>query len=137
MQTSCLSSSLSQFFFPRLLHLGFKSPRLNSLFATSLLSSSHLTLVLYSLLCPLLRLSFYLKLSVRFSRNCLLSHPVLSGYNESPDIRFSLGTTRLMSWPDGERCLRPLQSLVVSLLLSLVSLFSSLKLEAYCLLEVF
>ena len=38
-----------------------------------------------------------------------------------PDIRFSRGTTRLMSWPDGERYLCHLQSLVVSLLLSLVS----------------
>ena len=47
--------------------------------------------------------------------------PVLSGYNGFPDTRFSRGTTRLMSWPDGERYLRPLQSLVVSLLLSLVS----------------
>ena len=33
----------------------------------------------------------------------------------------SRGTTRLMSWPDGERCLRLPQSLVVSFLLSLVS----------------
>ena len=54
-------------------------------------------------------------------RNCLLSPPVLSGYNGSPDTRFSRGTTRLMSWPDGERYLHPPQSLVVSLLLSLVS----------------
>ena len=37
------------------------------------------------------------------------------------DTRFFRGTTRLMSWPDGERYLRPPQSLVVSLLLSLVS----------------
>ena len=28
---------------------------------------------------------------------------VLSCYNGSPDTRFSQGTTRLMSWPDGER----------------------------------
>ena len=41
--------------------------------------------------------------------------------NGSPDTRFYLGTTRLTSLPDGERCLRPPQSLVVSLLLSLVS----------------
>ena len=47
--------------------------------------------------------------------------PVLLGYNGSPDTRFSRGTIRLMSWPDGVRYLRPLQSLVVSLLLSLVS----------------
>ena len=36
------------------------------------------------------------------------------------DTRFSRRTTWLMSLPDGERCLCPLQSLVVSLLLSLV-----------------
>ena len=39
----------------------------------------------------------------------------------SPDTRFSRETTRLMSWPDGVRYLRPLQSLVVSFLLLLVS----------------
>ena len=49
------------------------------------------------------------------------SPPVLSDYNGSPDTRFSRGTTRLMSWPDGERYLPPLQPLVVSLLLSLES----------------
>ena len=81
---------------------------------------SYLTLVLSSPPCPLLHLSFYLKLCGRSGRNCLLSS-VLSGYNGSPDTRFSRGTTRLMSWPDGERYLRPLQSLVVSLLLFLVS----------------
>ena len=42
---------------------------------------------------------------------CLLSPPVLSGYNGSPDTRFTWRTTRLTSWPDGERYLRPLQSL--------------------------
>ena len=46
----------------------------------------------------------------------LLSPPVLSGCNGSPDTRFSGGTTRLMSWPDGDRYLRSLQSLEVSLL---------------------
>ena len=45
----------------------------------------------------------------------------LSGYNGFPETRFSHGTTRLMSWRDGERYLFPLQSLVVSLLPSLVS----------------
>ena len=45
----------------------------------------------------------------------------MSGYNESPDTRFSRGTTRLMSCPDGERYSCHQQSLVVSLLLSLVS----------------
>ena len=41
--------------------------------------------------------------------------------NGSPDTRFFRGTTRLTSLPDGERFLHPPQSLVVSLLLSLVS----------------
>ena len=36
-------------------------------------------------------------------------------------VVFSQGTTRPMSWPDGQRYLRLLQSLVVSLVLSLVS----------------
>ena len=71
---------------------------------------SCLTLVLSSPPCPLFCLFFYLKLS---RRNCFL-FPVLSGYNGSPDTRFSRGTTRLMSWPDGERYLLSLQSLVVS-----------------------
>ena len=83
--------------------------------AISLLFSSYLTLVLFSPLCPLLHLSFYYKLFGRLGRNCLLS-PISSGYNRSLDTRFSRGTTQLMSWPDGERYLRPLQSLVVSLL---------------------
>ena len=81
----------------------------------------YLTLVLSSPPCPLLHLSSYLKLGGRSDRNCLLTPPVLSGYNGSPDTRFSRATTRPMSWPDGERCLLPPQSLVVSLLLSLVS----------------
>ena len=65
--------------------------------AISLLSSYCLTLVLSSPPCPLLHLSFYLKLCGRSGRNCLLSPPVLSGYNGSPDTRFSRRTTRLMS----------------------------------------
>ena len=89
--------------------------------AISLLFASCLTLVLSSSPCSLLHLSFYLKLSVRSGRNCLLSPLVLSGYNGSPNTRFSRGTTRLMSSPGGERYLRPLRFLVVSLLLSLVS----------------
>ena len=88
--------------------------------AISLLFSSCLTLVLFSPPCPLLRLSFYLKLCGRSGRDRLLS-PVLTNYNGSPDTRFSRGTTRLMSLPDRERYLRPSQSPVVSLLLSLVS----------------
>ena len=71
--------------------------------------------------CPLLHLSCYLKRCGRSGRNCPFSPPVLSDYNGSPDTRFSPGTTQLMSLPDGERCLHPPQSLVVSLLLSLVS----------------
>ena len=66
--------------------------------------------------CLLLRLSCNLNLSGRSGRNCLLS----PDYNGSPDTRFSRGTMRLMSWPDGERYSCPLQSLVISLLSSLV-----------------
>ena len=88
--------------------------------AISLLFSYYLTVVLSSPPCPFLHLSCYLKLCGRSGRNSLLS-PVLSGNNGSPDTHFSRGTTRLMSWPDGERYLRPPRSLVVSLLLSLVS----------------
>ena len=71
--------------------------------------------------CPLFRLSFYLKLSGKSGRNCLLFRPVLLGYYGSPNTRFSRGTTRLMSWPEGERYSCPLQSIVVSFLFSLVS----------------
>ena len=87
--------------------------------AISLLFSC-LTLVLSSPPCPLLHLFCYLKLCGRSGRNCPLS-PVLSGYNGFPDTRFSRGTTQLMSLPDGEHCLRPPQSHVVSLFLPLVS----------------
>ena len=59
--------------------------------AICLLFSFYLTLALSSPLCPLLRLSFYLKLSVRFGRNCLFFPTVLSGYNGSRDTRFSRG----------------------------------------------
>ena len=89
--------------------------------ATSLLFSYYLTLVLSSPPCPLLYLSSYLKLCGKSGRNCSFSPPVLSDYNGSPDTRFYQGTQRLMSWPDGERYLRPPQSLVVSLFLPLVS----------------
>ena len=85
------------------------------------LFSSCLTLASSPPPYPLLHLSFYLKLSGRSVRNCLLSLLVLSDYNGSPDTRLSRGTTRLMSWLDVERYSCPLQSLVVSLLLSLVS----------------
>ena len=77
---------------------------------------------LSSLPFPLLHPFFYLNLSGKSGRNHLLSPPVPSGYNGSPDTRFLRGNdARLMSWPGGKRCLRPLQSLVVSLFLSLVS----------------
>ena len=88
--------------------------------ATFLLFSSYLTLVLSSPPCPLLHLSSHLKLCRRSGRNCLLSPSVLSGYNGSPDTRFSRETLRLMSRPDGECYLRPPQSLVI-FLLSLMS----------------
>ena len=51
----------------------------------------------------------------------VFSFPVPSGYNWSPDTRFSWGITRLMSWPDGERYSCPLRFNVVSLLFTLVS----------------
>ena len=89
--------------------------------AIFLLFSYYLTLVLSSPPCPLLHLSSYLKLCGRSGTTCLLFSSVLSGYNGSPDTRFSQVTTRLISWPDRERYLRPPQSLVVSFLLSLVS----------------
>ena len=82
---------------------------------------SYLILTLSSPPYPLLHLSFYLNFFGRFGKNCLLFPPALSDYNGSPDTRFSRGTTRLMSWPVGERYLRPPQSLAVSLLLPLVS----------------
>ena len=85
------------------------------------LFSYYLTLVLSPPPCPPLHHSFYLKLCGRSGRNCLLSPPVRSGCNVTRDTHFSPGTTRLMSWPYGEHYLRPLQSLVVSLLLSLAS----------------
>ena len=100
------------------LFAGFGNTNKSAIF---LLFSCYLTLVLSSPPCPLLHLSCYPKLCGRSGRNCPFSPPVLSGYNGSPDTRFSRGTTRLTSLPDGERCLRLPQSLVVSLLLSLVS----------------
>ena len=94
------------------------SPLLVSTAPTNLplLFSFYLTLALSSLLS-----FFYRNLSGRSGGNYLLSPPVLSGYNGSPNTRFSRETIRLMSWPDGERYSCPLQSLVVSFLLSIVS----------------
>ena len=97
--------------------------------AIFVLLSFYLTLVLSSPLCPLLHLSSYLKLCGRSGRNCLLSD-----YNGSPDTRFSRGTTRLTSLPNGERYLCLVQSLVVSFLLSLKP--TLLGLEAYCLIKI-
>ena len=76
--------------------------------------------LLFSYLILALSSPLYLFLNLS-GRKCFLSPPVLSGYNGSPDTRFSRRTTRLMSGPDGERYLFPQQSLIVSLLLSLVS----------------
>ena len=76
-----------------------------------LLFSSYLILALSSPPCFLLHLSFYLNLSGRSGRSCLLTS----------DTRFSQGTTRLMSWPNRQHYSCPQQFLVVSLLLSLVS----------------
>ena len=67
-------------------------------FAISPLISSCLTLVLSSPPCPLLHLFSYPKPCGRSGSNCLLSPPVLSGYNKSPDTRFSRRTTRLTSF---------------------------------------
>ena len=86
-----------------------------------LLFSYYLTLVLSSPPCPLLHLSSHFKLCGISGRTCLLSLPVLLDYNGSQDTRFSRETKQRMSWPDGVRYLRPPQSLVVSLLLTLVS----------------
>ena len=52
----------------------------------SLFFSFYLTLVLSSPPCRFLHLSFCLKLSGRSGRNCVLSPPVLSGYNGSPVV---------------------------------------------------
>ena len=102
----------------RKLFAGLGSTNKSAIF---LFFSYYLTLVPSSPLCSLLHLSSYLKLSGRSGRNCLLSPPALSDYSGSRDTRFSQGMTRLMSWPDAKCYLRPLQSLVVSFLLSLVS----------------
>ena len=86
--------------------------------AISLLSS--LTPPLSSPPYPLLHISFYLNLSGRSGNNCfslLLFYQATMG---SSNTRFFRETTWLISWPDRERYSCPLQSIVVSLLLSLV-----------------
>ena len=96
--------------------------------------SSNLTVVLSSPPCPLLHLSFYLKLSGR--NFLLLFFAVLSSYNGSPDTRSSRETPRLMSWPNGSATYALCNSF--QLLSSYLSypLFSFLGLEAYCLIEI-
>ena len=80
---------------------------------------SYLTLALSSPPCSFLHLSFYLDL---FGKNYLLSAPLLSGYNWSLNTRFSRGTTRLMSWPDGLE----LSAIACSLSLRISRIHSSL-----------
>ena len=65
--------------------------------AISLLFSYYLTLVVSSPPCSLLHFFSYLKLCGRSGTNCLISPPVLSGYNGSPDTSFSRETTWLIS----------------------------------------
>ena len=67
----------------------------------------------------------------------LLFSPVLSDYNGSPDTRFSRGTTRLMSWLDGERYLHPPQSFVICLFLSLVFTLAFSRTGGVCLIKIF
>ena len=99
----------------------FAGPGSTNKSAISLFFSTYRTFVLSSPPCSLLYLSSCLKLCGRSGRNCLLSPSVLLGYNGSPDNCVYRETTRLMSWPDGLRYLRPPQSVVVSLLLPLIS----------------
>ena len=79
------------------------------------------SLSLFSTHCPLLHLSFYLNLSGTSGRNCLLSPPLPLGYDGSLDTPFFRGTTQLVSWLGGVHYFYPLQFLVVSLLLPLLS----------------
>ena len=65
-------------------------------FGISLLFFDNLTLALSSPPSFLMPQTLWQELSS-------LSPLVRSGCNGSPDIRFSWRTTRLMSWPDGER----------------------------------
>ena len=81
--------------------------------AIFLLFFSSLTLALFS------PSSFLLQSFCPIWENCLLSPPLLSGYNGSPDTRFSQERTRLISWPNGSACsLSPLTSRIHSYLFS-------------------
>ena len=87
--------------------------------ATSFLLSFSLTLALLSPPCPLLRLSFYLNLTRRSGRNSFLFLFVLSGYKWVLGHTFFPGNDaadELVRWGAYSR---PLQSLVVSLFLSI------------------
>ena len=78
--------------------------------------------LLLSDFCSVLSSTFpFTSISLEDMEGTFFSPRVLSGYKGSPDTCFSQGTMQLMSWPDEEHYLCPLQSLVVSLLLSLVS----------------
>ena len=66
-----------------------------------LLSPFSLTLALSSTHCPLHHLSFHLKLSGTFGRNCLLSPFLLLSCNGFPDIHLYRKMTQLMSWSVG------------------------------------
>ena len=66
-----------------------------------------------------LRLSFYLKLSGRSGRSCLLS--LLLGYNVSQYTDYSRETMQLMHWPGVVRYSCLLQSIAIALLLLFVS----------------
>ena len=98
----------------------------------SLLFSS-LTIALFSLHCPLLRLSFF---SGTSDGNCLLSPPLLSNYNGYRNSRFLRATMQQMSWPCGMCYSYLLQPLAVSLVWPFVTTLSSLGLEAYCLIKI-
>ena len=120
----CLSFSLKPKLFCMLFAVSVAPTSLPFFFSSSPIFALSLPL------CPFLRLSFYLKLSGITGRNSLLSPPMLSDYNGSPDTRFSWLTTGLMSRPHGKCYLCPLQSLSSY---PSYPLLSFLGLEAHCL----
>ena len=72
--------------------------------------------------CPILHFSFISNSMADLSGTVFSLLFFYQATNGSPDTRFSRGTMRLMSWPYGESYSFPLQSLVVSLRSSLVSI---------------